>query len=102
MLLKIQNMMDIKEVLLLWFTSLLIEKPQVVALIIKLSKINNWLNNYTNQLLKKWKKRVHSLFKDNICGADLTDMQLISKFNKGTRFCYVLLICLVNIHGLFL
>ena len=94
--------MDIKEVLLLWFTNLLIEKPQVVALIIKLSKINNWLNNYTNQLLKKWKKRVHFLFKDNICGADLTDMQLISKFNKGTRFCYVLLIFLVNIHGLFL
>ena len=35
------------------------------------------------------KKRVHSLFKDNIWGADLTDMQLISKFNKGTRFYYV-------------
>ena len=30
---------------------------------------------------KKWK--VHSIFIDNIWGADLADMQIISKFNKG-------------------
>ena len=38
-------------------------------------------------------------------GADLADMQLISKFNKGTRFllCVIeLLIFLVNMHGLLL
>ena len=35
-------------------------------------------------------------------GADLTDMQLISKFNKGLDFYYVLLIFLVNMLGLFL
>ena len=29
---------------------------------------------------------MHSAFKDNICGADLADMQLISKYNKGVRF----------------
>ena len=29
-------------------------------------------------------------------------MQLISKFNKGIRFSYVLLMFLVNMHGLFL
>ena len=27
-----------------------------------------------------------SSFKDNIWGVDLTDMQLLSKFNKGFRF----------------
>ena len=32
-------------------------------------------------------------FKDNIWGADLADMQLISKFNKGFRF----LLCVINI-----
>ena len=32
---------------------------------------------------------------DNIWGADLTDMQLISKFNKGFRF----LLCVINIHS---
>ena len=30
----------------------LIKKPQTVMLIMKLNKINNWLKNYTNQLLK--------------------------------------------------
>ena len=36
------------------------------------------------------KRTVYSRFKDNIWGADLADMQLISKFNKGFRFllCY--------------
>ena len=29
---------------------------------------------------------MYSSFKDNIWGADLADMQLISKFNKGFRF----------------
>ena len=49
--------------------------------------MNNWLKNYTNQLLEIQKKRtVYSGFKDNIWGADLADMQLISKFNKGFRF----------------
>ena len=35
--------------------------------------------------------RVHSTFKDNIRGADLADMQLISKFNEGFRF----LLCVI-------
>ena len=39
---------------------------------------------------------------DNIWGADLADMQLISKFNKGIHFYYVLMIFSVNMHGLFL
>ena len=35
-------------------------------------------------IIIKFKKRtVCSRFKDNICGADLADMQLISKFDKG-------------------
>ena len=32
------------------------------------------------------KLKVCSSFKDNIWGADLADMQLISKYNKGFRF----------------
>ena len=42
----------------------------------------------------KFKKRkVYSVFKDNIWGADLADMQLVSKFNKGFRF----LLCVIDI-----
>ena len=38
-------------------------------------------------IIRKFKKRkVYSRFKDNISGADLADMQLMSKFNKGFRF----------------
>ena len=29
---------------------------------------------------------MYSSFKDNICGVDLADMQLISKYNKGIRY----------------
>ena len=39
------------------------------------------------------KRRVCSTFKDNIWGADLADMQLISKCNKGFRF----LLCVIDI-----
>ena len=39
------------------------------------------------------KRIVYSRFKDNIWGADLADMQLISKFNKWFRF----LLCVIDI-----
>ena len=40
-----------------------------------------------NSVIWKFKKRkVHSLFINNIWSADLADVQLISKFNKGIRF----------------
>ena len=44
--------------------------------------------------VKKFKRRkVHSTFIGNIWGADLADIQLISKFNKGFRF----LLCAIDI-----
>ena len=39
------------------------------------------------------KRTVYSRFKDNIWGADLADMQLVSKFNKEFRF----LLCVFDI-----
>ena len=40
-------------------------------------------------IIRKFRKRkVYSGFKDNIWGADLADMQLISTFNKGFRFLF--------------
>ena len=36
---------------------------------------------------------MHSTFTDNIWGADLADMQEITKFNKGIRFLY----CVIDI-----
>ena len=87
-------MMDINENLLLWFINILMKSPQeVVLLIMRLNKIYNQLKNYTNQLLEIKKKTIFSRFKNNIWGADLADMQLISKFNKEFRF----LLCVIDI-----
>ena len=45
-------------------------------------------------IIKKFKKRkVYYSFRDNIWGADLADMQLLNKFNKGFRF----LLCVIDI-----
>ena len=45
-------------------------------------------------IIRKLKKRkVYSGFRDNIWGADLADMLLISKFNKRFRF----LLCAIDI-----
>ena len=47
-----------------------------------------------NPIIRNLKKRkVYSGFRDNICGADLADMQLISNFNKIFRF----LLCVIDI-----
>ena len=51
-------------------------------------------------IIRKFNKRkVQSLFIDNIWGADLADMQLIRKFNKEICFYYVLLIFSINMYG---
>ena len=43
-------------------------------------------------IIRKFKKyQSHSSFKDNIWGADQAYVQLISNYNKGIRFYYVLL-----------
>ena len=45
-------------------------------------------------IIKKFEKRkVHAAFKDNNRGADLADMQLLSRYNKGIRF----LLCVIDI-----
>ena len=70
--------------------------------------MNNYLKNYTNQLLENFKKEQLKFLKkilkkilkfkkktgpkDNIWGADLAIIQLISKFYKGFRFFW----CLVD------
>ena len=38
---------------------------------------------------------MYSSFRDNIWAADLADMQLLSKYNKGFRF----LLCVIDIYS---
>ena len=47
-------------------------------------------------IIRKFKKRKeHSSFIDNIQGADLAGMQILSKFSKGFRF----LLCVIDIYS---
>ena len=51
-------------------------------------------NELHKPIIRKFQKRkVYSIFKDNIWGVDLADMQLLSKCNKGIRF----LLCVIDI-----
>ena len=51
-------------------------------------------NELHKPIIRKFeKRRVYSTFKENIWGADLADMKLLSKYNKGIRF----LLCVIDI-----
>ena len=51
-------------------------------------------NELHKPIIRKFQKRkVYSSFEDNIWDADLPDVQLISKYNKGIRF----LLCVTDI-----
>ena len=97
-------MTDTKEDQLLWFTNLLIKSPQGVVVLrplLRLLIIDNKIKQNIQlaeelhkPIIRKFEKRkVYSRFRDNIWGADLADIQLISKFNKGYRF----LLCVIDI-----
>ena len=62
---------------------------------IKLTPQNQQLAEELHKpIIRKFEKRkVHAAFKDNIWGADLADMQLSSKYNKGIRF----LLCAIDV-----
>ena len=88
----IQNMMVIKEDLLLWFMKFLIKNQKEVIFLLRLqinllmNQIINWQMNFINQLLEIKKKKVYSSYRDNIWGVDLADMQSLSKYNKGIKY----------------
>ena len=42
--------------------------------------------NFINLLLENFKRKVYSAFKDTVWDAELADMHLLSKYNKGIRF----------------
>ena len=80
--------MGIKEDWLLWFIPLLIKKQKEVEITNDSNKQNMKLaKELQKPIIRIFQKRTaYSGFEDNIWGADLGDMQLISKLNKGFRF----------------
>ena len=86
--------MTIKEVLLKWSISDLIKNRLAAVLKMRVCQTSNYQKNDTNQLIENsLKEKYNHILIDNIWGADLADMQLISKFNKGIRF----LLCFIDI-----
>ena len=86
--------MDIKEVLLLWSIKFLIKKTSGKG--IKNGNISN--KELAEELYKTFFKKVMKRklpFIDNIWGADLANMQLIFKVNKGFRFS----LCVMDIYS---
>ena len=62
---------------------------------------NEKLAKESHKAINNWKfkeRKSHSSFKDNIWDADLDDMLLLSKLNKGIRF----LLRVIDMHGLFI
>ena len=79
--------MDINVDLLQWSICFSIKKTSGSG--IKNANISNkeLAKELHKPIIGKLKRRkVRSTFIDNMWGADLADMQLISKFNKGSRF----------------
>ena len=51
-------------------------------------------NELQKPIIRKFRKRrVYSSFRDNIWGADLADMQSLSKYNKGIKY----LLCAIDL-----
>ena len=88
--------MDFNVDLLQWFINFLVKKTSGSG--IKNKNISN--RELAEELHKPFirkinKRKVHSPFLDNMWGADLADMQFISKFNKRFRF----LLCVIDIYS---
>ena len=105
--LKIRNMMDINVELLQWFVIALIKKSASFARSETSATQNKSISgsgikneNISNKelgeklhkpIIRKFKKRKkYSSFVDNIWGADLANMQLISTFIKEICFYFML------------
>ena len=93
--------MDIKDVSFQWFIYFFDKKTAGSAVkneIIKNKELTE--EKYKPIIRKSEKQKVLSFFLDNVCGAALEDMQLLSKFNK--EICFLLCVIYIYICGLFI
>ena len=92
---KIQNRMDINAYLLQWFIIFFHRKSSNNAVKSQIMLNQELAKELRKPIMRKFEKRkAHSLFKDSIWGADLADMHLTIKFNRGMRF----LLCLIDFY----
>ena len=92
----VENFFDKKSALLAWSESLATRDKSASGGAIKIEIISNkeLAQELHKPIIRNFNKRkIESLFIENIWGADLADMQLISKCNIGVRF----LLCFIDI-----
>ena len=95
-LLKIQNLIAINEELLLWFIFFFGKQSSSGAAKSEITPNQQLAEELHRPIIKKFEKcKKYFFFKNNIWGADLADIQLISKFNKGVFF----LLCVIDIYS---
>ena len=96
------HMMDIKEAYHQWFIRF--EKTPIGAVKNETMQNKELAEELHKTIIRKFEKRKeHPCFIDNIWGVDLSDMKLLTNFHKGILFFFIiLLIFVVNKHGLFL
>ena len=104
-------MMRIKEDLLLWFINFFDKNSALLAdksvsgsgVNIEVQHNEQLAEELQKPIIRNFKKRtVYFGFKDKIWGADLADMQLISKFNERFGLFLCVIDIFSNILGLFL
>ena len=72
------------------------ERTKGSGINLEASSLNNEIlaEKLHKPIIKNFERRkVYSIFEDNIWGVDLADMQLISKYNKGIRY----LLCVIDL-----
>ena len=89
-------MMDINADLLQWSINFFIKKLLVIEIKMRIFQKKELAEELHKPIIRNFDKRkVQSLFIDNIWSADLADIQFISKFNKEFR----VLLCLIDIYS---
>ena len=94
-----QNMMVIQKDYFHWYTSFVMKN--LLAVVLLPCQIINLQTNFTSRLLENLRE-VYSPFRQNIWAVDLAGRELLSIYNRVVDNYYVKLICLVNMHELFL
>ena len=88
--------MDINVDLLQWSKNILIKKASGSGIKNESGSNKELAEELHKPIIRKFNKRkVHSPFIDNVWSADLADMKLTRKFNKGFRF----LLCVSDIYS---
>ena len=75
------------------------DKEKLLIVVLKMLLIKKYAGELHRPIIRRFDKiKSHPPFIGNTWGADLSDVQLISKINKGFRVLLYIMICTVNMY----